>query len=378
MRYAVIADIHANATALKTVLADAGKCGVERIVCLGDIVGYGPQPEEAVTLVRQCAGAVVAGNHDDAVCGRIDAADFIELAADAVARHREALSEESLAWLGTLGYTCKFEGAVAAHGDFIDPCRFRYVSDEKDARGNFEATTAQLMFVGHTHEPGVFLSGQSGKIYRLEPQDFSIEEGKRYIINPGSVGYPREANGECRSTYVIYDSDKREVFFRALPFAVSGMIQRGDGKVRKPGRTAVVALSVGLVALLTAVSLFLLIPRQSGRTAGSAQRTEGEPVAAAVPAAKSLDFEKRSLTLPMSAAKVSPMLVLKRHSCPVELRMIFKSDSGKELGTQVITVKQTNKRWYSIPTGAISAHFTISRQTPADSPAIDTFAPAFK
>ena len=197
MKYAVISDLHANESALRRVLADAKSHGADRVVCLGDIVGYGPLPAETLALARKSCVATVAGNHDDAVCGRHGDDTFTGLARDAVRRHREALQPADIAWLKSLPYTCEFGRAVAAHGDLFDPQKFYYVENESDAAATFDATDAQLVFVGHTHVPAIFLVGRSGNVYKTEPQDFTLEDGKRYIVNPGSVGYPRESGGKC-------------------------------------------------------------------------------------------------------------------------------------------------------------------------------------
>ena len=225
MKYAVISDVHANLQALETVLKDAEAQGAEKVVCLGDVVGYGPLPAETLRRVRSAAETVIAGNHDDAVSGRISADDFIDLAADAVKRHRQALSEEELAWLKSLPYTAELEGAIAAHGDFTDSPAFNYMMDGSTVSANLKATDAQLMFVGHTHVPGVYLVGRSGKIYRIDPEDFTLEDHKRYIVNPGSVGYPRENKGQCYSSYVLYDSTQHTIQFRLLPFTVASVMQ---------------------------------------------------------------------------------------------------------------------------------------------------------
>ena len=174
MVYAIISDVHANAIALSAVLEDARRCGAKKLLCLGDVVGYGPEPESTVSTIRARAAFTLAGNHDDAVSGRLDASDFIDLAADAVSRHREALSEENLAWLKSLPYTYNGKSFLCAHGDFTSPRTFEYVSNEQEAAANFAATKAQLMFLGHSHVPGIFLTGASGKVYSLSPTDFTL------------------------------------------------------------------------------------------------------------------------------------------------------------------------------------------------------------
>ncbi|MBO7207465.1 MAG: metallophosphoesterase family protein, partial [Kiritimatiellae bacterium] len=214
MIYAVISDIHANESALRKVLEDARAHGAQRIVCLGDIVGYGPLPSETLNLLLSQNATIIAGNHDDAVSGRVDEDDFIDLARDAVLRHREMLPPKSRDILSSLPYTIAFGEAVAAHGDFTEPEKFNYIESEEDAAINFSSINSRLAFVGHTHVPGIYLTGQSGAVYIIDPQDFTVEDGKRYIVNPGSVGYPRVKDGKCFSSYVLYDSDERTVTFR--------------------------------------------------------------------------------------------------------------------------------------------------------------------
>jgi hypothetical protein len=112
MKFAIVSDLHANLTAFERVLKDAAECGADRVVCLGDIVGYGPLPEETLLLARKTLFLAVSGNHDDAVSGRLDAQEFIDLAQDAVERHRQQLSNESLSYLKSLPHTAEIEGAA--------------------------------------------------------------------------------------------------------------------------------------------------------------------------------------------------------------------------------------------------------------------------
>ena len=367
MKYAIISDVHANESALRHVLADAKSAGAERVICLGDVVGYGPLPKEALALVRRSAAVTLAGNHDDAVSGRQGADGFIDLAGDAVKRHREALDADSLGWLRTLPYDCALEGAIAAHGDFTDPKAFNYIDDEASATDNFNATDAQLMFVGHTHAPGFFLTGQSGAVYRMEPQDFTLEDGKRYIVNPGSVGYPRETNGTCYSTYVLYDSSARSVFFRRLPFAVSSVMQRGASPRRKHG------LVIAATVLALAAVIGAIIVR-------SEKPPEIRTVTVEVPAAEdpALVLDRKSLTLPSKAKFVQANLKIEKGSGPVTLHVIFKSADGTELKPFDKTVAGSSKDRIKVPSGAVSAHFTILRQSPDARPKILAFEPSAK
>ena len=228
MRYAIISDVHANEAALRAVLTDAADEKVEKIICLGDVLGYGPEPVAALELVYRRAHVCLAGNHDDAVCGRFPVEDFTEFAAAAVARHRAAITHEAKDWLAHLPYTCAFEGFACAHGDFSEPQNFNYILEAEDAVASWEARTEQLLFVGHSHRPGIFVLGASGTPHRLDATDFTLEDGKRYIVNPGSVGYPR--SGDCRSSYCIYDDESRTVEFRSLPFDLDSYAAKMHGQ----------------------------------------------------------------------------------------------------------------------------------------------------
>ncbi len=236
MRYAIISDIHANEAALRAVLTDAADARAEKVVCLGDVLGYGPDPVAALELVYRRVHVCLAGNHDDAVSRRFPLTDFTPFAAAAVERHRAALTREAIDWLRRLPHVCEFpaiydgaDGAFAcAHGDFADPKNFNYVLEPADAVPSWCERTEQLLFVGHSHKPGIFVLGSSGTPHALEPADFVLEPGKRYLVNVGSVGYPR--NGVCRSFYCIYDDCSRAVFFRSLPFDLEEYRRKMNGQ----------------------------------------------------------------------------------------------------------------------------------------------------
>ncbi len=228
MRYAIVSDVHANEAALRAVLTDAADEKVEKIICLGDVLGYGPDPVAALELVYRRAHVCLAGNHDDAVAGRFPVEDFTDFAAAAVLRHRAAITREAKDWLAHLPYTCEFEGFACAHGDFSDPGNFNYVLEAQDAVPSWDARKEQLLFVGHSHQPCIFVLGASGTPHRIDAADFTLEDGKRYIVNPGSVGYPR--SGDCRSSYCIYDDEARTVEFRSLPFDLDSYAAKMHGQ----------------------------------------------------------------------------------------------------------------------------------------------------
>jgi len=358
VKYAILSDVHANLQALEAVLADARRMGAETFVSLGDSVGYGPLPAEAVARICETCTITLAGNHDDAVSGRMDAKDFNGLAADAVQRHREALKSDQLDWLRSLPYTEGIEGAWCAHGDLVDPPKFFYIEDEADASANFSGFNFTLAFVGHTHEPGVFLTGQSGTVYKTEPQDFTLEDGKRYIVNPGSVGYPREANGVCRSSYVIYDSTARTVEFRFIPFSVASVMQRGRG----PKTRGKLLAGLG-AALLVALGLCVTLATGSG--------PKDDPA---------LVLDTRTLALGPETRELHANLKLAKDSVPVNLRLRFLASDNGLLTEHTITVQQSSKknlldRNLTVPAEAKLVTLTVLKTKAADAARIDRFEP---
>ena len=359
MIYAIISDVHANAEALGAVLEDAARQGAEKVISLGDTVGYGPMPAATVKLVREHCEVVLAGNHDDAVCGRTGAEGFIDLAGEAVVRHREELPAADLKWLKSLPYVYEGDGFIAAHGDFVEPEKFFYVDDEADARANFDRTDNQLMFVGHTHVPKLCLTGASGAVYVTEAQDFTLEEGKRYIVNPGSVGYPRERGGKCFSSYVLYDSLENTIVFRYLPFSVSTVLQRGGG--RKHTR---LALWPGLfaAALFTlALGFFVLRP--------------GEKTKEAVAVVDDHLIVKSVELAVDGGIFVSANLKLARTSCPLQLSVIFQNNVGAKVAEERLTVRRSSAKKFPVPQGAVKAVFELRKNSADDQPEVVSFRP---
>lgn len=229
MRYAIVSDLHANMPAWQSVLNDLTDLKADKIICLGDVVGYGPNPVEVLESVYRVVNVTLMGNHDAAVCGRLDYKSFTPRAAKAINLHRQQLTPQALKWIAELPLTWEGPGFRCTHGDFSNPNIFRYIVAPESAIPSWQATPEQLLFVGHSHYPGIYVIGNSGKPHFVGPCDFELEDGKRYIINPGSVGYPRV--GDIRSSYCIYDDQTKSVIFRMLPFDTSAYREatRGAG-----------------------------------------------------------------------------------------------------------------------------------------------------
>ncbi|MFC1929721.1 metallophosphoesterase family protein [Chloroflexota bacterium] len=206
MRSAIIADIHGNLAAFSAVLNDiARREDVAEIWSLGDIVGYGPDPHECLVLLRQCNHIGIAGNHDLAAIGKADLAIFNPDAAAACRWTAQQLSVEDKEYLEGLPLTVQKEDLTLVHGSRREPA-WEYILSTGVALENSAFFSSQVCLVGHSHSPAVFKQdGDTASLMRFRTNVGILLGQNRLIINPGSVGQPRD--GDPRASYVIYDSD---------------------------------------------------------------------------------------------------------------------------------------------------------------------------
>lgn len=216
MRYAIVSDIHANLQAWNAVLTDLGSNRIDKVICLGDIIGYGPDPADALASVYAHVDTFVLGNHDAVICGKLSAERFNARARQLISWTAQQLDRKAVQFMGTLPLTLAGDGFRCAHGEFARPAAFGYVIDPHNALPSWSAVPEPLLFVGHSHTPGIFVLGASGTPHALPPQDFVLEPGKRFLVNVGSVGYPRD--GDSRASYAIYDTREASVVWRRIPF----------------------------------------------------------------------------------------------------------------------------------------------------------------
>jgi predicted phosphodiesterase len=216
MLYAIVSDLHANLQAWNAVLLDIRSAGVDRIICLGDIVGYGPNPREVLESVHANVNHIVLGNHDAVVCGKMNAAHFNAAARKAVEWTSGRLGPRASSFLRELPLTLSAPGFRCAHGDFSDPSAFNYVLDPEDAMRCWNSVPDPLLFVGHSHVRALHVLGESHTPRQVAPQNFVVEDGKRFIVNVGSTGQPREDS--VLASYCLFDSARGSVFFRDVPF----------------------------------------------------------------------------------------------------------------------------------------------------------------
>ena len=229
MRLLVFSDVHANATALEAALqACAGRW--ERAVCLGDIVGYGPDPNEVVERIRPLVTAIVRGNHDKGVSGISDLDDFNPVARAAVEWSRKKLRPENMRYLQTLPRgPVETDGVVLVHGALED--EDEYVFAPEQALPGLLAAPQPVTFFGHTHIQGGF-SYDGARVERVELSSrlagplasINLEARTRYLLNPGSIGQPRD--GDPRAAFAIADLEKRKVEFWRIAYDISAVQDR--------------------------------------------------------------------------------------------------------------------------------------------------------
>jgi diadenosine tetraphosphatase ApaH/serine/threonine PP2A family protein phosphatase len=220
MRCLVISDIHSNLEAFEAVLDDAGS--VDKVWCLGDVVGYGPDPNGCVELLNSLPHRCIAGNHDWATLGKLDLRDFNPDARDANLWNREQLTPDNLAYLDALPEKLVEGQFTLAHGSPRHPI-WEYIIYCTTAQGNAEFFDTPFCFVGHTHTPVIFRLDDKRGGEECEPMaptfDKALQlEEARLIINPGSVGQPRD--GDPRASYAILDLDALTVEHRRVSYPV--------------------------------------------------------------------------------------------------------------------------------------------------------------
>ncbi|MBR0679881.1 metallophosphoesterase family protein [Roseomonas eburnea] len=224
MRLAILADVHGNLEAFRACLAHAKERGAERIVLLGDLVGYGADPEAvlelAITLVA--AGAIaLLGNHDEAAIGT-GGSGMNEMAAAAIAWTRPRLRESHRRFLGTLPLTAEEEGCLFVHADASAPERWRYVTDGEAARRSMEATAAHVTICGHVHRPALYSLGETGKLTPFVPvggAPIPLARGRRWLAVLGAVGQPRDGNPAA--CYLMLDTVPMQATWHRVPYDIA-------------------------------------------------------------------------------------------------------------------------------------------------------------
>ena len=228
MRYGIISDIHGNREALEVAVRYLESAALDAFICVGDIVGYGADPDQCLDIVRGLTDEIVAGNHDHAAVGLTDIENFNQHAKMAVLWTSEQLTLEHKNYLESLPMTLQLDEALVVHSTPHHPEKWFYLLTHFQFVAAFQQFTERICFIGHSHQPVVF---EKGKNFTgpLKGDTFSLTDGSRYIINVGSVGQPRDR--DPRLSCCIYDSTEKTVELIRLEYEVA----EAQEKIRKAG-----------------------------------------------------------------------------------------------------------------------------------------------
>ncbi len=221
MLYGVIADIHGNLEAFETVLEEIDKADIDRLICAGDVVGYAAHPGKCLEIIRERADAVVAGNHDWAVAGKVDTTYFNSDARDSVEWTRAQLSEEQVSWLAELPLVTQVDDISLVHSTLYNPEYFDYIQTLYQAELCFGEQEKHITFVGHSHVPVIFRDDERVEYFLQER--YQLQDDDHCIVNVGSVGQPRDS--DPRASYVLYDDEKREVQMYRISYDISATME---------------------------------------------------------------------------------------------------------------------------------------------------------
>jgi len=222
VRYAVLSDVHGNLEALSSVLADAASEGALGILCLGDVVGYGADPAPCIELLGERSLLMVAGNHEHGALGLLDVRWFNAAARAATLWTRDRLGADHQNFLSGLPLATTHGEATCVHASPRRPEEWDYLLSAEDGFQAFGDFATRLCFVGHSHRPGVWSLGSSGPAYEdlagpaFHDRRIPFHDGRRYLINVGSVGQPRDR--DPRAAYVLWDEDERSVTLRRVTY----------------------------------------------------------------------------------------------------------------------------------------------------------------
>jgi predicted phosphodiesterase len=214
MRFAIFSDLHANLEATEAVLVDAREHDCTDFVCLGDVVGYNANPHECVEIVQKMECSVVKGNHDEQATLTGSSRSFNALAETAINWTREHLTDQDKEWLRGLPLTRQVRDFTIVHATLDTPAQWGYAFNNLDAVASFTYQQTTVCFFGHTHVAGAFVRDDAVKKMKID--QLRIEETKKYFINVGSVGQPRD--GDWRAAYCIYHIEKNVVEQRRVKY----------------------------------------------------------------------------------------------------------------------------------------------------------------
>ncbi|OPX29771.1 MAG: hypothetical protein B1H08_03125 [Candidatus Omnitrophica bacterium 4484_171] len=234
MRYGIFSDVHSNIEAFGAAVRWFSRKNIDRYIFLGDIIGYGANPCEAISLLKELNPIRIAGNHDWACVGKFDLNLLNSYAREAVIWTQNKLKESDRIFLKLSSLVYEDKDFVCVHGSLYEPYRFSYVLNYDSAYLSFSASDKGICFMGHSHRAGVYVLKED-KLDYMMPTEVFLEGNARYIFNAGSVGQPRD--GDSRGCVCIYDSERKMVIFHRFEYN----IKRAADKILNAGLPPILA-----------------------------------------------------------------------------------------------------------------------------------------
>jgi diadenosine tetraphosphatase ApaH/serine/threonine PP2A family protein phosphatase len=226
MRIGIISDIHSNLEALTHSLVALERHRPDRVICLGDVVGYGASVNECCDLVRKVSEVTLLGNHDAAVAGLMDYSFYYDAARHALDWTASRIEPGHLEWLRSLPYAHRIEGVQFTHGNPVNPEVYEYVFAIEQARELLPHLDrlADVNFIGHSHLCKAFALNAAGDVTEVVATRFGLRRGYKYVISVGSVGQPRDC--DSRACFVVYDTETRLVEYHRVPYDIESAAQK--------------------------------------------------------------------------------------------------------------------------------------------------------
>ena len=229
MVYGIISDIHSNLEAITSVFDELERRGVDKTICLGDVVGYGANPNECCDLLRESTSHIVLGNHDAGSLGLTSLRSFSKMAVSVCQWTGQTLTDENRNWLKGLPLIKEIVWAhgcvpiLIVHSAPKNPSQWQYILSLKNAITEFKVFSNQICFVGHSHVPCSFIE-QDSRYNIVESPKFTLKPDARYIINPGSIGQPRDK--DSRASFAIYEPEHGKVEIVRVEYDIKGAQQK--------------------------------------------------------------------------------------------------------------------------------------------------------
>ncbi|MGJ8676543.1 MAG: metallophosphoesterase family protein [Akkermansiaceae bacterium] len=225
LKTAIFSDIHANFNALEAVIKDAQSQNVQNFACLGDIVGYGPNPSDCIAAMQEINCVCVKGNHDDDASNDRNLENLNKQAKLSLEWTRKSLSDSQKSWLAQLPYQRRLGRNMLVHSSITKPETWEYVRNRFDAEVAMLNQQTPICFFGHTHVPVTYVK-KGNSVTKLTDTDIELSPDEKYLINVGSVGQPRD--GIAKACYAIFDREKRTISLRRVSYDIQSVVKEID------------------------------------------------------------------------------------------------------------------------------------------------------